>query len=237
MDSISISGGNILLHSDFLKIVSKLNDTPYYKTYYINYLNFFNNFKKLINLNFIDSIINILVPHEFDEKSFKDLYSIISQKLLANYQFTFIIDEFSSYEKTNNIIDELNINQYVIKPYFSGENLGFFKKCVFIKKDDLLNLKIKSKHIYTNEFINTNNFGKLIIKNNGDIFANINQNSVGNIVDTTIYEAIYKTIKNGKSWRFTRKEVKPCNKCLYKSLCPPISDYEIYMGQYNLCNK
>ena len=46
---------------------------------------------------------------------------------------------------------------------------------------------------------------------------------------------IQKEIEEGKSWLRVRNQ-EPCNACIYQWLCPSPSDYEIMIGQTNLCH-
>ena len=57
-------------------------------------------------------------------------------------------------------------------------------------------------------------------------------NIFGHVADS----ASSKEIHESKNWFRTRSKVKPCKSCIYNALCPPISNYEYYLKEYNLCN-
>jgi len=69
----------------------------------------------------------------------------------------------------------------------------------------------------------------------GDVFANVNHSALGNVKTHSIFEIVYKEIIQGKSWLNIRNQ-EPCNNCIYQWLCPPPSEYEILIGQPNLCH-
>ena len=75
------------------------------------------------------------------------------------------------------------------------------------------------KDIFRKHIINKDNFGKLFILSNGDIYANILHKKLGNI----------KT-----DWLRIRNQ-KPCCDCLYQYICPSPSDLDLMIGQLNLC--
>lgn len=53
---------------------------------------------------------------------------------------------------------------------------------------------------FSRQVVNLNDFGKINILPNGDVYANLNQPKLGNIYDNTIYELIEKEINTGQSW-------------------------------------
>lgn len=76
---------------------------------------------------------------------------------------------------------------------------------------------------------------KLTIIPDGKIYANINQPCIGKLGKDILYDVVYKEIYKGKSWRMTRLKTKPCTGCILSALCPPISNYEQIIGDYNVC--
>jgi hypothetical protein len=71
----------------------------------------------------------------------------------------------------------------------------------------------------------------------GNIYPNINIQSVGNIDNLNLKQIIYEQITDKKSiWIKNKYSLAPCDKCIYNLLCPPISNYELVLGQNNLCN-
>ena len=68
----------------------------------------------------------------------------------------------------------------------------------------------------------------------GLVFANQNFASIGTI-DMPVTELLYKELFHGTSWRRIRDK-EPCIECIYQYLCPSPSNYEIAIGQSNLCH-
>jgi len=107
---------------------------------------------------------------------------------------------------------------------------------VYITQVNLNSLKLSEKDIIKNSSINRNDFGKLFILPDGKIYSNLNSESIGNIKTDLFQEAIYKELKYTKNWLKTRGDVIPCKNCIYKAICPPISNYERYLNKFNLCH-
>lgn len=94
---------------------------------------------------------------------------------------------------------------------------------------------ISIKDIFANQAVNLYDFGKFNIMPNGDVYANVNHPSLGNIDTHSIQEIVKKEVDEGKSW-FRIRTQAPCTDCVYQWLCPPPSDYEIVIGCPNLCH-
>ncbi len=110
------------------------------------------------------------------------------------------------------------------------------KKLLEKNEEDLFDDVHEQNDIFAKSKINLNNFGKLIILTNGDILSNINGKPLGNFHESSIKDAIYNELQTEESWRLTKNKVKVCKDCIYNQLCPPISNYELAIGKYNLCH-
>ena len=151
------------------------------------------------------------------------------------YGYIFNISSVIDYQKAEELVKEYHIEKYQLKPIYTGDNILFFKDNIFLTKEDILSSHITMKDFFTKRLINKNDFGKLHIMQNGDVYANINHPTIGNIFTNSIDEIIQKELKEGKSWLRIRNQ-DPCDKCLYQDLCPSPSDYEIEIGYPNLCH-
>ena len=127
------------------------------------------------------------------------------------------------------------LEYFEIIPLYNGNNLSFFKKFIFIHIDDLKLKKIIKNQYFANQTFNINNYGKITILSNGDFYANLNQPKLGNINKDSLYDVLCLEIYNGKSWNFIRN-VTPCKECVFQYICPPISNYELVIGKYDLCH-
>ena len=122
-----------------------------------------------------------------------------------------------------------------IQPLDQLKNLNIFYEKIFLNYGDIFDLKPDSLAILKNQYIDYLNFGKLYILSSGDIFSNLYQRRIGNYYYDSINAIIEKELTLGKSWLNVRKLVEPCRNCIYEILCPPISNYELSIGKYNLC--
>ena len=137
------------------------------------------------------------------------------------------------YDQIQSLIDKYQLEMKVY-PWFNGNNLTFFEESVFLNKDDLLDGQWSKQEIFSHQVLNTNDFGKLSMLPNGDIYANIFFDPIGTIKNN-IKQLVYKELKDGKSWRRTRDVLIPCCSCLYRYLCPSPSNYELVLKKSNMC--
>lgn len=143
------------------------------------------------------------------------------------------ISAVDSYETT---ADQCNISNYTILPIYTGSNIGFFKKYVFINIDKLFERKLNIKYLMRNEIVNSQLFGTFNIFSDGTIYASVNDKPIGHIIKDKLRDLVHKEISIGTSWLKTRKHHQICKKCRYISVCPSISDIELFMS-HRICNK
>jgi len=91
------------------------------------------------------------------------------------------------------------------------------------------------KDFFARQAMNLYDFGKITILPNGDVYANLNHPSLGNIHVNNIQEILHKEVEEGKSWFRVRNQA-PCTDCVYQWICPSPSNYEIAIGRSNLCH-
>lgn len=191
-------------------------------------------------LDIINSIYqipeNTLLNIHFDFPLNLKVFKKITTQYHKNVVYTFIIENESDLQEVNHLVIAESIKNYDIKPYYNGNNFNFFKDNVFINREDIIDLNLNIKEIFTNSIINKNEFGKITILNNGNVFSNINKKSLGNIRNLNFKEILLKEINSTQSWRRLRNRVNPCKNCNYNLLCPPLSNYELVFNRNNLCN-
>lgn len=162
-----------------------------------------------------------------------------SRQILLNQSlpFEYVFDVFSdeNYLQIEQLIEEFQIEKYQLNPVYTGDNILFFKKNVFLSKEDILSATISIKDFFIRQSMNVYDFGKINIMSNGDTYANVNYPSLGNIYINSIYDIVQKEIDEGESW-FRIRNLAPCNTCIYQWLCPSPSNYEIAIGRSNLCH-
>ena len=150
-----------------------------------------------------------------------------------NVSYSFIVTKDEDLSFLDSLTEKLE--DFIIIPYFTGNNLSFFEKNIYIKENDLSDEPQHINDIFAKQFINLNQFGKLFIDVKGDIYSNLYVNKVGNI-DDSLKKIILKemTSKCGM-WRNTRDK-EPCCNCIYQWICPTPSNYETAIGKHNLCH-
>lgn len=136
------------------------------------------------------------------------------------------------------VVEEI-FNKETIKvdifPFYDRLNYDFFFNNIFIDLEEITSLVVSKQEIFAKQVLNTNFFGKLFILPNGDIYTNMNNKSLGNLQECSLNEAVYKELKYGNSWLNVRN-IGVCSQCMYRYLCPPISNYELVLKQMNLCH-
>jgi pseudo-rSAM protein len=139
------------------------------------------------------------------------------------------------YQQAEQILGQYPIKQYQLKPVYTGENIAFFEENIFLVKEDILSTSMSIKDFFFKQNMNTNDFGKINIFPNGDVYANLNHPVLGNIATHSIDRIVSRELEEGISWLRVRDQA-PCNNCLYQWLCPSPSDYEIAIDCPNLCH-
>ena len=225
LGKVIIQGSSIMNRPDIDKIIA-----------------FLNSFKKCIELAIEVSIINDYLIRSYQKKMIIIVTSanipLLVEKLNSlkrvDCKFLFIVEEQKHLDEFDVLVSSYQIEEYQLIPLYNGNNLSFFEECIFLDESDITSVSDTIKDIHTKYLINTNDFGKLYITSDGEIYANLNKSPIGTINDN-IRELIYKEIDLGTSWRRTR-DMEPCCNCVYQWLCPSPSNYELAIGKPNLCH-
>jgi pseudo-rSAM protein len=236
IQKVNILGGNILLYKDFKELLVLLNKYEFNTEFHINYKNLAKiNMEYLKLLSNPKFFVNVLFDYPINENTLFSIYTWFKDSQI-NLIYSFVIENIEQFYKVEQIISNLSLTNYLILPYYNKKNMSFFKRNIFSTKKDILDSKTSLEKIYIRQVLNENYFGKLIIMNDGSVLSNLNEKPVINIKLKNLHEAAYKGMKDSKNWRKIRSNVEPCKTCLYKFICPPISNYEYALGKYNLCN-
>lgn len=147
------------------------------------------------------------------------------------------ITSFPEYEKAEILSEQLSklVDDVTIRPFYTGENIAFFEECVFIDQEELDSIELDRQGVFALQALNTNNFGRITILFDGNVYANVNEKPLGQI-QNPIKEMLCEELEKGTSWRRTRYNLEPCSLCRYKLICPSPSNYEIAIGKNNLCH-
>ncbi len=145
----------------------------------------------------------------------------------------FIVTSVEEYETALEYKEKYNFRDIRIVPVYTGRNLAFFENYLYLQEKDLQAIYLNKREVFINQKINLYDFGKLIIKPNGEVYSNFNDEAIGTIKDMP-QTLVFKEITKGKAWLRIRNET-PCNNCIYQWLCPSPSHYEQVIGKFNLC--
>ena len=119
-------------------------------------------------------------------------------------------------------------------PVYNEKNIDFFETNVFIRQEEILASALSKREIFKRQATNIFHFGKLTVLPDGNVYADVNQSSLGTI-DDTVYSVVYREFTEEKSW-FRVRNFAPCKECIYQWLCPSPSNYETIIGKPNLCH-
>lgn len=232
---INVIGGNILKYKWLAELSSLTNIRNTSTFFYINILNINNeaDIRQISMLQKNNKNQIIILINGFSTKYFKKIDFLVKNLKQESIIYHFIIEKDSQIDMLSDI-DNV-IKRYNIIPFYNGQNLSFFKNLVFTSENDIIGVHHKQSELLSKKYINIIEFGKLIIWNNGLVFGNINTAPLGNIFECDIDNLVYKEIVQGKSWRKRRQFQWPCKNCIYKVICPPISNYERILKRNNLC--
>lgn len=178
-----------------------------------------------------DFIYRVIFDHQVDSLVFESILRITKN---IHNRFIFNISSFDDFDKWEKLVSKYGIDEYIVNPEYTGDNLDFFKDYIYLNKEDLFSEIISMRTLFRRHIININDFGKIHILSNGDVYANMRKPVIGNIYKNGIDEIINNEIKNGQSWLRIRDN-NPCNQCLYQYICPSPSDIELAIGKENLC--
>lgn len=232
---IHIIGGDIFKYSNIERLLELLTENPARSVFYSHYL----------NLPGIQSFRNVIAKTSKPEVVvFFDFPIImhdainvfmIMKELPFKTRSKFLISNEKDYKAVENFVQMHSIENYEIVTYFTGNNLDFFTKNIFLDKGDLQNLSLKMNDILANMTINRLTLGKLLVNPKGDVYSGFHFNPVGNIYHDKLYKLVYTEISKKNGWRKTRNNA-PCSECIYQYLCPPISNVELAIGYNKICN-
>jgi len=232
--SISLLGGNIFQYvnlKDVIYILLKMN----LKTTIVT--DWHNVTKDLEILNLLSQKLlrlQIVVKDIYDINRIVFIAKNINQYNI-NQVWEIHVTSLEEYEAAEMLIEQLqDFTKVTIKPFYNGINKSFFEKYIFIDTEELESIELTRQNVFALQSLNTNDFGKITILSDGNIYANVNNKPIGTISDS-IKNILGKELESKDSWRLTRYELEPCSKCRFKLICPSLSNYERVMKKNNLC--
>ncbi len=222
---INIVGANIFkytwLKNIFNQIIDLENRINYSVPFSKENYNYFNNNKNIYNLK--------------NTKFFflhKDLNSQI--KLIKDKQLhlNIIIDDFCNIEPIEQLLDAFKLFNFTFYPssiYIQkSSNVEYTKEELFNNTQDMEKILLKGE-------VNPLLYGKLYIREDSAVYSNIYKDKLGKLSKDSFKEIIRIEIENRRNWFETRQDAKPCKNCLFNLICPPISQFEWELNQFDNC--
>lgn len=238
LKKLNIIGGDIFKYPKLIPLADELNSLAITRVYHIHYLNLRENpaFFNIFRAGGDNNRLNVIVHFPLNQHAINSAFKQLQTEKLQEVKITFVIESEADMSCAEEIVNAHDIRDYEFCPYYNSGNLAFFKENVFINREAIVDSKPGMNDIWARQLINSQEFKKLTILNNKDIFANPNNPRIGTLGRDNIYDLIFRELHKGKSWTKARKNVTPCKCCVFNALCPPISSYEYAVGRYNLCN-
>ena len=223
--TINITGGDIYTYKHLDLFSSLFAAGTKMLNFYVNYLNYRPH--ETVDCHRIHVLVN--TPLNTDR-----LKAVIEQTRQKDVHFHAIVEDGQQYEAIASILEEAQIEDFQIHPFYNGNNIDFFKENVYLSKEDIESCKLSIREIFRNQKMNANFFGSLYFYPDGTVRANPNSAVIGNIMDNEIIDIIFKEMIDNTAWRKVR-DAAPCSRCVYQFICPPLSNYELAIGKCDLC--
>jgi len=235
INCVNITGGNVLLYPYLEEMLYLIRGIPSAKRICVHYMNIEGNEKKLEIIKSANCSIHLLVHFPLQLERLKKTMTLLSKSGIP-FQPRVFIKSDGEYLLMQKIFAGIDTMPPCFLPFYDGNNLAFFQENIFVGLEDIEEKKPTKKLIEGNNNINMDNYGKLTILQDGAVRANIWDPPLGYLDKGSIYDYVHKELCEGRSWYRLRKNVTPCRGCLFKLLCPPLSNYNRAIGKNNLCH-
>lgn len=231
LSRVSLLGGNVFLHPYLEEMVSALNQKSIHVQIVTSITHYLDNIDRINKSVLCES--NFLVF--FDDSSLELLRFVKNTVKNQRAKFTCIVSSEESLAKCYMLANEYEELELTPYPIYNGNNLDFLINNVFITSESVFKYRHNFRSIFCNQKINSNFYGSLIIFPNASVKPALNSRVIGNLKSDELSMIIDKEIRRGNTWRLVRNKQEPCKDCLFRDICPPISDLEMCLGRYDLC--
>lgn len=147
--------------------------------------------------------------------------------------FIFLVRSEEEYEYATSCIEKNELPSAEILPIYMEDNLSFFEDNLYMDAEGISEIELSKREVFIRQKLNVYSFGSLMALPNGEVYANLNDPSIGNINEPP-HRIVYRELSEGKSWLRIRNQ-EPCCNCVCQWLCPSPSNYELVIGKPNLC--
>ncbi|WP_276805556.1 TIGR04150 pseudo-rSAM protein [Bacteroides stercorirosoris] len=224
---LNLMGGNVFEYPYYMALPDILSGFGEYVHLWNHYRHFM-----IDSIVFPTFVYHVVVTFPIIEVAWENCLHICRTH---QAKFHFYVTGIEEYEEVEKIVELYDIDDFVIHPIYTCKNLLFFKKYIYLNENDILQTKIPFRQIFIHQKMNSYSFGIFTIMPDGNVYANINAVSLGNIHRDSLLQLIYKEMLTNTAW-FKIRDSEPCSDCLFQYLCPSPSNYEAIIGISNLCH-
>jgi len=236
--NINIIGSDLLNYNEFELLISHLSSLLVQKHYYLDLSDITKD--NIYKVSKICNEFSVIVLTLFYNPDITNLIDIVNSLKTANLPIHYRCTVSNETEVLHfkKIISECQITNYSFIPYYTN-NYKFFKENVFLRFDEVLELQNDIIKIHSNEYINPVFFGKICLMPDNTVKTDIHSTGIIGYNDENfiIQESLYKALTSENNWRLTRNKVEPCKNCVARFLCTPISNYEIVLKKFKICEQ
>jgi pseudo-rSAM protein len=147
--------------------------------------------------------------------------------------FNFIVQNEMDLDIVSRCVDKTS--KYNIIPYCNDNNMKFISEHLYTDMSDIVERNLFLRDITASRIMNNHFFGRFNLFLNGDIYIGMSE-KIGNIIEMQFDDLLYDAHFTARNWFFSRSKISPCKNCFLCDLCPSISDYELSLEKFNLCN-
>lgn len=224
LPAVHFLGGDIYRYSH-LKALEQFDQRKEYH-FHIHYANYRKD-------EYIDrQHLELMVTFPWEAALFREVWQEVKT---LRVKVHFVVADGQEWEQAVQCVGDLQIADYEIHPFYTGDNASFFADNVFTELEDLRVHVPDIREIFRNQKINANFFGNLYVLPDGRVKANMNAAPLGHAGDKSLLDLVYQELCENTAWRRVRNGA-PCRDCVYQYLCPPVSNYEWVWGRDNLCH-
>lgn len=231
--AVTLQGGNVFQYTHLNELLSFLDEAEIPCTLVSDWRNLPTS---LNNFPYKEFPFKLLVNTLEDTQQIVDTAKALLQNEIIQSWEGYVVDmkEFEEMDKLSEKLGTMDIS-LDIKPVYTGDNISFFEDNVFIDEETLRSIHRSRQDIFTLQAMNPNDFGKIVLSADGQVYANINQLPIGNMQES-LSEMLCRELDSNKAWLRTRYHVEPCKDCRFKLICPSLTGLEDIIERNNLCH-
>ncbi len=230
--NINIIGGDLTQYPHLNQLVSLLGSDSFNTNYYFHLSHLKNGLPETIRAGGPKVKIILLV----DCSTLMIPGDLTYLKELNPGKLIFLIQREEEIKTLDELIEDLQTVDISVQPYFNRHNIEFFNANVFFDQESLSESILDLGVINARKSYNTQNYGKMFIGSNKNIYSDLNGKSLGRIDEISMETAVISELSGQGNWLKIRRDVTPCKDCLLNSICPPLSNFENAAGINNSCN-